>query len=84
MTLHSRALLGAVVAVAGYALFSSLQPDPPVSEEKSSWSVPVGYSILSTVDIDGGSVRLWEHHEGTAMCFVQEVVDQDGRHESAV
>ncbi|MBB3101603.1 hypothetical protein FHR83_009332 [Actinoplanes campanulatus] len=49
----------------------------------SSWKDPEGYTIQSTVDVgDGGAIRLWVRDQDTDLCFVQEEVDADGRHQS--
>jgi hypothetical protein len=84
LSAYSRTLLVMTVVVA--VLCGILQVDRLTDAEEdpsSAWKIPDGYSVISSVDIGANSIRLWERHHGTAVCVVQEAVDDQGRHKSA-
>ncbi|MBL7257511.1 hypothetical protein [Paractinoplanes lichenicola] len=76
-----------LVVVVGIAvLVGALQWDSLTGEEQpaSTWKSPEGYTVRSSVGVGESSVRLWVRDQSAAICFVQEEVDVDGRHQSAV
>jgi hypothetical protein len=82
---YRRTLLVMTVAVA--VLLGNLQLDSLTDEDQnpaSTWKIPDGYTIQSSVAVGNGSVRLWVQVQGLALCFIQESVDAQGRHRSAV
>ncbi|XVV17114.1 hypothetical protein ACQP2X_22875 [Actinoplanes sp. CA-131856] len=75
------------VAVVTAALFGVSQwdssADDDVQSPASSWKAPDGYTVRSTVDVSQGSIRLWVRDQSAGLCYIQEEVDAQGRHQSA-
>ncbi|BFU46172.1 hypothetical protein KRMM14A1004_44090 [Krasilnikovia sp. MM14-A1004] len=84
LSAYSRTLLIAVCAIATVICASQIErltetdPDP-----SSAWKAPAGYSVISSLDLGEGSVRLWAHEQDLAICAIQEEIDRGGHHRSA-